>query len=100
MRFMISQPMGGLSDEEILQKRNEVTSFLAAEGHEVVDSFYQDPLPSNIRSAGLFYLGASLMDMAKCDAVYFCHGWKDARGCIIEHEAALAYRMQVVYEEE
>lgn len=100
MRFMISQPMGGLSDDEILEKKHEATEFLSAQGHEVVDTFYQSDLPDNIRNSGLFWLGASLMDMAKCDAVYFCRGWKDARGCIIEHEAALAYRMQIVYEEE
>lgn len=94
MRFMISQPMGGFSDDEILQKKNEVTEFLSSQGHEVIDTFYQSDLPDNIRDSGLFWLGASLMDMAKCDAVYFCHDWKDARGCVIEHEAALAYRMQ------
>lgn len=99
MRFMISQPMGGLSDNEILQKKNEVTEFLSSQGHEVVDTFYQNDLPGNVRNSGLFWLGASLMDMAKCDAVYFCRGWKEARGCVIEHDAALAYRVQVVYEE-
>lgn len=99
MRFMISQPMGGLSDDEILKKKKEATEFLSSQGHEVVDTFYQSDLPDNIRDSGLFWLGASLMDMAKCDAVYFCRGWKEARGCVIEHEAALAYRMQVVYEE-
>lgn len=98
MRFMISQPMGGHSEEDILLKKNEVTDLLLSQGHSVVDTYYQRELPSTIRSEGLFWLGVSLMDMAKCDAVYFCRGWEQARGCVIEHEAALAYNTQVMYE--
>ena len=29
--------------------------------------------------------------MSKCNAVYFCKGWENARGCRIEHETAKAY---------
>lgn len=39
------------------------------------------------------------MDMAKCDAVYFCSGWENARECKIEHDAAISYGMLVLYED-
>lgn len=99
MLFMISQPMGGLSEEEILSKRNQVKAMLEQDGHSVIDTFYTTELPKSVKNSGLFWLGASLMDMAKCDAVYFCSGWENARGCKIEHDAAISYGMLVLYEE-
>lgn len=99
MLFMISQPMGGLSDEEILSKRNQVKVMLERDGYSVIDTFYTTELPKSVQNSGLFWLGASLMDMAKCDAVYFCAGWEKARGCKIEHDAAISYGMLVLYEE-
>lgn len=98
MLFMISQPMGGLSDEEILLKRNRIKNMLELEGHSVLDTFYRNDLPLTVQNPGLFWLGASLMDMAKCDAVYFSKGWENARGCKIEHSAALTYGVSIVYE--
>lgn len=99
MRFMISQPMGGLTDEEIIAKRDRIRNELVAEGHSVIDTFYRADLPTAVQNSGLFWLGASLMDMAKCDAVYFCSGWENARGCKIEHDAANTYGLVVLYED-
>lgn len=30
---------------------------------------------------------------------YFCKGWENARGCRIEHDAAVAYGLEVLYED-
>lgn len=65
----------------------------------MLDTYYTADLSSTVKNSGLFWLGANLMDMAKCDAVYFCAGWEKARGCKIEHDAALTYGVTVVYEE-
>lgn len=99
MLFMISQPMGGLAEEDILAKRDSIRDKLKEAGHDVIDTYYQSELPSTVKNSGLFWLGASLMDMAKCDAVYFCKGWETARGCKIEHDAAVSYGMVVLYED-
>lgn len=29
---------------------------------------------------------------------YFCKGWENTRGCRIEHEAAKAYGLEIIYE--
>lgn len=29
----------------------------------------------------------------------FCKGWENARGCRIEHDAAVAYGLEVLYED-
>jgi len=38
--------------------------------------------------------------MSKCHAAYFCRGWEQARGCQIEHAAAVAYGLEIIYEED
>ena len=39
----------------------------------------------------LCFLAKSLENMSLCHAAYFCKGWENARGCRIEHDAAVAY---------
>ena len=43
-------------------------------------------------------LGKSIELLAQADVVYFCDGWEYARGCKIEHDAAVAYGLDVIYE--
>lgn len=46
----------------------------------------------------LCFLAKSLESMSLCHAVYFCDGWEAARGCRIEHEAAVEYGLETIYE--
>lgn len=46
----------------------------------------------------LCFLAKSLESMSLCHAVYFCKGWENTRGCRIEHDAAVAYGLDVIYE--
>lgn len=48
----------------------------------------------------LCFLAKSLENMSLCHTVYFCKGWENARGCKIEHEAAVAYGLDIIYEEQ
>lgn len=41
----------------------------------------------------------ALENMSLCHAAYFYKGWEDVRGCKIEHEAAEAYGLEVIYEQ-
>ena len=34
------------------------------------------------------------------EAVYFCKGWENARGCKLEHAVAEAYGLTIIYEED
>ena len=36
--------------------------------------------------------------MSLCHAAYFCKGWEKTRGCKIEHDAAVAYGLEIIYE--
>lgn len=102
MKVMISQPMNGLTDEKIERVRNETKKKLEDLGHEVVDSKFSFSdgylRRKGVKHLSLHYLAVSLMTMATCDAVYFCKGWKQARGCVIEYEAAKQYGLEVMGE--
>ena len=98
-KLFISQPMRGKSDEEILETREQAIKEarkLVGDPVEVIDSFFQSA-PADARP--LWFLGKSLELMATADVAYFAEGWQDARGCRIEHEAAVAYGLDVIYEE-
>lgn len=97
-KLFISQPMGGKNDEEILAVRKqaiEKASELVGEPVEVIDSFFQSA-PVGVKP--LWFLGKSLELLADADVAYFAPGWDDARGCIIEHDCAIAYGIESIVE--
>lgn len=94
MRVMISQPMAGKTTEQVKEERQIIVDRLKKLGHEVVDTIFTSTPPSSSNKA-LWYLGGALRLMAYCDAVLFMKGWDTARGCRIEHAAALEYDLQL-----
>lgn len=99
-KVMISQPMAGKTPEEIIEVRDKAIKYLEKSGFEVVDTYFPNDskyLTVDILSKPLFLLGKSLMYMSYCDAVYFCKGWDKTRGCILEHKAAEAYGLEMLY---
>lgn len=104
-RAMISQPMAGKTDEEIAEARDKAHAKLREMGYEFVNTLFTDEWYSNeameergVVQVPLCYLAKSLENMSLCHAAYFCKGWENARGCRIEHDAAVAYGLEVPYE--
>ena len=102
-KVMICQPMLGKSEGEIIATRDKAAKLLENRGYEVVNTFFVDEWYSQDNMEGvveppLYFLAKSLEKMSYCDAVYFCKGWEDARGCRIEHEVALSYGYTIIYE--
>ena len=105
MKAMISQPMAGKTDEEIVATRERAIKVLESKGYEVVNTLFTDEWYSEedmkargVENVPLCFLAKSLENMSQCHAAYFCKGWRNARGCRIEHEVALAYGLTVIYE--
>ena len=105
-KAMLSQPMNGLADDEIVAVRNRAVKYLEDNGFEVVNTLFIDEWYSDnsMKERGvvqipLCFLARSLENMSLCHTVYFCKGWENARGCRIEHEAAKAYGLEILYEE-
>lgn len=105
-KAMLSQPMAGRSDEEIVSARERAIKVLEDQGFEVINTLFTDEWYSRDAMAKrgvvqipLCFLAKSIDNMSKCHAAYFCKGWENARGCRIEHEAALAYGLEIIYEQ-
>ena len=105
MKAMLSQPMAGKTDEEIIATREKAIAALTEKGYEVVNTLFTDEWYSreSMEARGvvqipLCFLAKSLENMANCHAAYFCKGWEQARGCRIEHAAAEAYGLDSIYE--
>ena len=105
-KAMLSQPMAGKSDEEIAATREKAVAALEAKGYTVINTLFTDEWYSKdsmekrgVAQIPLCFLAKSLENMSLCHAAYFCKGWENARGCRIEHEAAKAYGLDIIYEE-
>lgn len=106
MKAMLSQPMAGKTDEEIIATREKAISALKEKGYEIVNTLFTDERYSKekmeergVVQIPLCFLAKSLENMSLCHAAYFCKGWKKARGCRIEHDAAVEYGLTIIYEE-
>ena len=105
-KAMLSQPMAGKTNEEIVATRERAISALKEKGYEIVNTLFTDEWYSKdamtergVVQIPLCFLAKSLENMSLCHAAYFCKGWENARGCRIEHEAAVAYGLEILYEE-
>lgn len=106
MKAMLSQPMAGKSEEEIRATREKAIKALEKRNYEIVNTLFTDEWYNSdkMKERGvvqipLCFLAKSLENMSLCHAVYFCKGWEQARGCRIEHDAAVAYGLTILYEE-
>jgi hypothetical protein len=105
-KAMFSQPMAGLTEEQIIAAREGAIKYITANGYEVVNTLSTDEWYSKekmtergVVQIPLCFMAKSLENMSLCHAVYFAKGWENARGCRIEHEAAKAYGLEILYEE-
>ena len=95
-KVFISQPMKDRTNQEIEQERKEIIE--KAEKYfgeiEVIDSFFKDA-PHDAKP--LWFLGKSLELLSNADVIVLGKGWKNSRGCRIEHECAIQYGIKIVY---
>ena len=105
-KIMISQPMNGLTEEQITNAQNKFLEYAKKENLEVLNTYFKDEWYSQdsmslrgVVQIPVCFLAKSLEYMSKCSIVYFAKGWENARGCKIEHEVALQYGLEIIYEE-
>lgn len=96
-KLFISQPMRGLTEEEICKNR-ALARFYAEdtfrEKFEVLETYFDFPDGTK----PLEYLGESIKYLSKADVVVFAHGWDKARGCKIEQICATEYGVTCIYQ--
>lgn len=104
-KAILSQPMAGKTYEEIVATREKAMAALKEKGYEVIETLFTDECYSKeqmqkrgVVQIHICFLAKSLENMSLCHAAYFCKGWEKARGCKIEHDAAVAYGLEIIYE--
>lgn len=97
-KLFISQPMRGKTVAMIKAERTRAiqrAKELVGEPVKVIESFFEN---ATVNANPLCYLGKSLELLSYADIAYFASGWKDARGCKIEHTCALEYGIVCIEE--
>lgn len=97
LKVFISQPMRDKTNEEIEAKRAEIVNTLKELGYKnftIIDSFFKDE--PKVKSIPLWCLGESFKLLSEADIVYFADGFKNARGCRFEADAASEYLKEAI----
>ena len=95
-KLFISQPMKGKTNVEIKKEREEAircAKEMMSDEVEVIDSFFENA-PAEAKP--WWYLGESLKLLSTADVAFFATGWKNARGCKIEHTCAQQYGINTI----
>lgn len=94
MKYFISQPMKGLTIDEINKNRQNIKE-------KIIDNDKNAKILENILKENfnpLKMLGESIKIMSEADIVIFMKGWENGRGCKIEHECCKQYGIKIIYE--
>ena len=94
-KVYISIPISGKDITEVKLHLDIVKNGLVSNGYETVTPFDVSP-DSNASYAE--HMGRDIQALLECDAVYFCRGWQDSKGCQAEYEVAKIYGKQMVFE--
>ena len=92
-KLFVSLPMNGLDEDEIknnIKKLAEEAEKICGEKLELINSLIEEEPPEGVNTP-LYYLAKSLELLATADVAIFADGWKEARGCRIEHDASEQY---------
>lgn len=82
--------------ENLAKLRAEVRQKeLRRKGFDAITPFDVSPDPN---ASYAEHLGKDIQALLECDAVYFCRGWQDSKGCQAEYEVAKIFGKQIVFE--
>jgi hypothetical protein len=98
LHIFISQPMNGLSNEQIIENRNEAYEELREMFPEclvvIVDNLQMD----SKKEHPLEYLGVDIDKMKEAKYVYFLEGFEKKRGYMVEFETARLFGIPMLFQ--
>lgn len=100
---VISQATKGIDSSKIRLQREKAEAAVRAAGYEPIDTIYEEDFDDGVSgddviNPALWHMGLALARLSKAHAIYMCDGWGAARGCRMEHQAAVAFGVDVMYE--
>lgn len=86
MKIYISLPISGKNVMTQTGIALSVAEQIRDLGHEPVNPFETPLAPPewSERQEYAYYMGRDIEKLLLCDAVYFCEGWQESRGCRVE----------------
>ena len=101
VKVFISQPMHGLTLDEIIKVRENVISVLKdniGDCFEFIDNLQanEEYIANAKKHPRLWYLGESIKLMSEAFCIVMADGWQNSQGCLIEKEIADQYSIPVV----
>lgn len=102
--IVISQPMRGMSPEQVEAVRKEAEKNVISMGFKPYknvydESFSEQAVPENCKHPGILAMAGAMERLSQADALYLAPGWSSARGCRIEYEVALSFGMAIIQAE-
>lgn len=99
---VISQPMKNVDPDKVKLQREKAETAVRAAGYEPIDTVYEEDFKYDVNNdvvnPALWHMGLALMRLSKAHMIYMCDGWDTTRGCTLEHQAALAFGVDIMYE--
>ena len=100
---VISQPMKNVDPDKVKLQREKAEAAVRAAGYEPIDTVYKEDFTyavdnDAIVNPALWHMGLALMRLSKAHVIYMCDGWDTTRGCTLEHQAAVAFGVDIMYE--
>ena len=103
MNVFISQPMVGLTNDELKKYRSKVLNMIQRRYPTEKIRFITNPLIANSPhddSLIIWYLGKSLKCIASANLVFFSKGWESDYICSLEHTICRYYNIPIICEDE
>ena len=102
--IVISQPMRGMSPEQVAEARKKAEKDVVSMGFKpyenVYDASFSDrTVPEGCKHPGILAMAGAMERLSQADALYLAPGWSSARGCRIEYEVALSFGMAIIQAE-
>lgn len=98
-KVFVSLPMNDRTTDEIREDMNDILNMIKpgfadlGVDIELIDSILSDTPGPDISNEGAWYLGRSILALSEADIAVFHPGWREARGCIIEHMVCAMYNI-------
>lgn len=94
MKVYVSGPITGYPDHN-KPAFDKATAELRAEGYEVVNVF---ELHGSTERHWVDYIALDILELERCDAVYFLDGWEKSYGSIVEMVVACRYKKRLMFQ--
>ena len=102
LKILISQPMHGLTLEQIKKNRekciNIIDKYLSKNEYYILDNIREDEIniAKNMENSRVYMLGNSISLLGNANLVIFLKGWEDSKGCIVEDFVCEQYDIKCI----